>query len=35
LAGIRAKQSNLYHLPNGLFQGYQWYRQKRGKKPVC
>ena len=30
LAGIRAKQSNLHHLPKCLFQGAQWFWMKAG-----
>ena len=36
LAGIRAKQINLHHLPKCLFQGTQWRLMKAGlQKPVC
>ena len=36
LAGIRAKQSNLHHLPKHLFQSAQWRLMKAGQKmPVC
>jgi hypothetical protein len=31
LAGIRAKQSNLHHLPKHLFQGVQWFLMKAGQ----
>ena len=32
LAGIRAKQSNLHHLPKHLFQSTQWQSMKAGQK---
>ena len=31
LAGIRAKQSNLHHLPKHLFQSTQWQSMKAGQ----
>lgn len=30
LAGIRAGRGDLHHLPNGLFQGHQWFEMKAG-----